>query len=273
MALPLHRAQCLANHATCSLASKQLRSYSSSPLPRARTRPCPRILYTSSSTRGSSLISLFSTLVGGANQLPRTPSAERVHAWLSRNLPDRPHPDIKRPFNWMRWGSAITIVLGLGTLLATASPYILPIVQNRNVWAAVSLISILLFISGHMFNHIRRVPYVAGDGRGGITYFSGNFQSQLGMETQIIAAICMFQATTQCALSICIDTDSCLPTDGLLAFCAIALIVKVPRIADSGTQQVAVIAWSVVLFSMYSFMLSIFRIKNNGYPFSLPPFM
>ncbi|KAF4121003.1 oligosaccharyltransferase complex subunit gamma [Geosmithia morbida] len=103
---------------------------------------------------------------------------------------------------------------------------------------------------GHMFNHIRKVPYVSGDGRGGVTYFSGNFQSQLGMETQIVAAIY-----------------------GLLAFCSIALIVKVPRIADSGTQQVAVIAWSVILFSMYSFMLSIFRIKNSGYPFSLPPFM
>jgi oligosaccharyltransferase complex subunit gamma len=24
---------------------------------------------------------------------------------------------------------------------------------------------------------------------------------------------------------------------------------------------------------MYSFLLSVFRIKNGGYPFSLPPFM
>lgn len=55
------------------------------------------------------------------------------------------------------------------------------------------MIAILLFISGHMFNHIRKVPYVAGDGKGGITYVTGGFQNQLGLETQIIAAMCMCQ--------------------------------------------------------------------------------
>lgn len=94
----------------------------------------------------------------------------------------------------MRWISSITILLGAGTALVTASPYVLPIVQNRNIWASISLISILLFTSGHMFNHIRKVPYVAGDGKGGITYFAGGFQNQLGLETQIVAAICKFSS-------------------------------------------------------------------------------
>ena len=56
----------------------------------------------------------------------------------------------------------------------------------------MSLIAILLFTSGHMFNHIRKVPYVAGDGKGGIQYFAPGFQSQFGMESQILAAICEF---------------------------------------------------------------------------------
>lgn len=90
----------------------------------------------------------------------------------------------------MRWASSITIALGAVTLMATASPYILPILQNRNIWASISLISILLFTSGHMFNHIRKVPYIAGDGRGGISYFSTSFQSQFGLETQVVAAVC-----------------------------------------------------------------------------------
>ncbi|GJC85294.1 OST3 OST6 family protein [Colletotrichum tofieldiae] len=150
----------------------------------------------------------------------------------------------------MRLISITTIVLGAGTVLVTASPYILPIIQNRNLWAAISLIAILLFTSGHMFNHIRKVPYVAGDGRGGISYFAGGFQNQFGLETQIVAAIY-----------------------GVLAFCAISLTVKVPRIGDNKRQQVAVLAWGGVLFLMYSFLLSVFRIKNGGYPFSLPPFM
>ena len=34
-----------------------------------------------------------------------------------------------------------------------------------------------------------------------------------------------------------------------------------------------ILIWSAVLFLMYSFLLSVFRIKNGGYPFFLPPFM
>lgn len=90
----------------------------------------------------------------------------------------------------MRIVSVITILMAVVTLFTVLSPYILPVVQNRNLWAAISLIAILLFTSGQMFNHIRKVPYVAGDGRGGISYFAGGFQNQFGMETQIVAAIC-----------------------------------------------------------------------------------
>lgn len=81
-------------------------------------------------------------------------------------------------------------VLGGITLIAVAGPYVLPFLQNRNLWAALSLIAILLFTSGHMFNHIRKVPYISGDGKGGISYFAGGFQNQFGLETQIVAAMC-----------------------------------------------------------------------------------
>lgn len=92
----------------------------------------------------------------------------------------------------MRWIAVITSVLGGFTLLSIVWPYLLPLIQNRNLWAAISLILILLFTSGHMFNHIRKVPYVSGDGRGGISYFAGGFSNQFGLETQIIAGICKY---------------------------------------------------------------------------------
>lgn len=107
-------------------------------------------------------------------------------------MPDRPHPNVSRPVNWMRWIAVITSVLGGFTLLSIVWPYLLPLIQNRNLWAAISLILILLFTSGHMFNHIRKVPYVSGDGRGGISYFAGGFSNQFGLETQIIAGICKY---------------------------------------------------------------------------------
>lgn len=42
--------------------------------------------------------------------------------------------------------------------------------------------------------------------------------------------------------------------------------------ADQRKQQIAVLVWGAVLLGMYSFLLSVFRIKNGGYPFWLPPF-
>jgi oligosaccharyltransferase complex subunit gamma len=48
--------------------------------------------------------------------------------------------------------------------------------------------------------------------------------------------------------------------------------LKVPRIVDPKSQNVAVLAWGGGLFIVYSFLLSIFRFKNGGYPFFLPPF-
>ncbi|KAK5661640.1 hypothetical protein OQA88_9740 [Cercophora sp. LCS_1] len=176
-------------------------------------------------------------------------AAEQVHAWLARHLPDRPHPPVKRPINWVKWIVTSVILSGSVTAAFVAWPYVLPIIQNRNAWAAISLISILLFTSGHMFNHIRKVPYVAADQRGGISYFAAGFQNQYGMETQIVAAIY-----------------------GVLSFLTIALIVRGPRTLDPKTQGVAILAWTGIQFLMYSFLLSVFKMKNGGYPFYLPPF-
>jgi oligosaccharyltransferase complex subunit gamma len=197
----------------------------------------------------------------------RHQSAEQIHAWISRQLPDGPHPAISRPVNWVRIIAVTTTALGTITFLSVAWPYLLPIVQNRNLWAAISLIAILLFTSGHMFNHIRKVPYVVGDGRGGVSYFAGGFSNQYGLETQIVAAICKYSPS----LSLC-ALNHLTSTDGLLSFATISLALKVPRISDPRTQQVAVIVWCGIIFVMYSFLLSVFRIKNSGYPFWLPPF-
>ncbi|KAI1159254.1 OST3/OST6 family protein [Nemania serpens] len=178
------------------------------------------------------------------------PTAEVVHEWLARHLPDRPHPAVYRPINYVRWAITIVSLLGVAGVITKLWPYILPIVQSRNVWAGLSLIGILLFTSGHMFNQIRKVPYVAGDGHGGISYFAAGFQSQYGLETQIVAFIY-----------------------GILSFATISLALKAPRTRDSHVQQIMVIAWGIVMTAVYSYLLSVFRVKNGGYPFRLPPFM
>jgi oligosaccharyltransferase complex subunit gamma len=120
----------------------------------------------------------------------RPVSADQVYAWINRHLPEGNKPPIIRPINYIRIVAVSTLMLGLISLFTVSSPYILPIIQNRNLWAAISLIAVLLFTSGHMFNHIRKVPYVVGDGKGGINYFAGGFSNQFGLESQIVAAVC-----------------------------------------------------------------------------------
>ena len=176
-------------------------------------------------------------------------AAEQLYSWITRQLPDGRKPALVRPVNYTRVVVAITSLLGIVTFATVAYPYVLPVIQNRNLWAVISLIAVLLFTSGHMFNHIRKVPYVSGNGRGGITYFAGGFSNQFGMETQIVAAMY-----------------------AVLSFATIALALKVPRMQDPKSQQVAVFIWGLVILGMYSFLLSVFKVKNGSYPFWLPPF-
>lgn len=185
-------------------------------------------------------------------------------------MPEGRIPEIRRPINYFRIVSITTILLGIVSLISVAHPYMLPIIQNRNLWAAGSLLTILLFTSGHMFNHIRKVPYVAGDGKGGISYFAGGFSNQFGMETQIVAGMCKFLSRIESTSLHDLSTDTTL--DGVLSFATIALALRVPRMADPKKQQVAVFIWGGVMLGMYSFLLSVFRTKNGGYPFHLPPF-
>jgi OST3 / OST6 family, transporter family len=113
-----------------------------------------------------------------------------VNNWVGSRIPPGPRPAIARPINYAKGIFVTTAILGVLTVLKVAWPLIQPVLQNRNLWAAISLIMILLFTSGHMFNHIRKVPYVSGNGKGGISYFAGGFSNQYGMETQIVAAMC-----------------------------------------------------------------------------------
>jgi oligosaccharyltransferase complex subunit gamma len=60
--------------------------------------------------------------------------------------------------------------------------------------------------------------------------------------------------------------------DAVLAFATVALAVRTPRIQDPKLQQASVVVWGLVVYLTYSFLLSVFRVKNGGYPFWLPPF-
>jgi len=144
----------------------------------------------------------------------------------------------KDPINWVRW---ITIVSGLlGSLLFLK--FISPIVQNKWSWATVTISTSLVMTSGYMFTRIRNVPYNGGDGN----WIAAGYQNQFGQEVQVISFIY-----------------------GLLSFAFLMLILVVPYQSSPQRQRLQVYLWTGVVMIIYSVLVSLFKVKNKGYPFKL----
>lgn len=56
---------------------------------------------------------------------------------------------------------------------------------------------------------------------------------------------------------------------GLLAFGTISLAVSAPRIESKSRQTAVIYAWLMLQFLGFSFLLHMFRTKNESYPFKL----
>lgn len=153
---------------------------------------------------------------------------------------------IEKPFPWDKVITTVTAVVAVIVIVKVFFWKILAVIQSRKIWVAISLVSVLLFTAGHMFNAIRKTPYVAGDGHGGVAYFIGGHSNQVAIETQIIATIY-----------------------AILAFSTIMLITKVPTLDSPQKQLMLAIILSGVIFVAYSFLISKFHVKNGGYPFWL----
>lgn len=150
---------------------------------------------------------------------------------------------IVKPFPWDKLVATIAVIVASISLIKFYHTKIISFFRSTKLWVAITLVSVLLFTSGHMFNSIRKVPYVASDGKGGATYFIGGHSNQLGVETQIIAI-----------------------AYAILAFSSILLVTKIPTIKSVHVQSGAAAFLVIVIFVTMSFVISKFHIKNGGYP-------
>ncbi|OZJ05391.1 hypothetical protein BZG36_02011 [Bifiguratus adelaidae] len=170
-------------------------------------------------------------------------NAEGIADFLSKELGIE--VPVRRPPNYM--GMAMTGFLVIGALAAAKLVYekFAVVIQSKRIWAAVTLIIILLMTSGHMWNHIRKPPYVVPS-QDGISYIASGFQQQFGMESQLVA---MMYA--------------------ILSFCIISLATAVPRLDDPQKQRFGVYMWSGLVLLTFSILMALFRAKNGSYPFKL----
>jgi oligosaccharyltransferase complex subunit gamma len=66
---------------------------------------------------------------------------------------------------------------------------ILPILASRWIWAALIICSSIVFTSGIMFVRIRGTPWV-GQNKQGSSWLAAGYQTQYGMEVQVMAGVC-----------------------------------------------------------------------------------
>ncbi|CAN3372120.1 hypothetical protein DIURU_000425 [Diutina rugosa] len=113
------------------------------------------------------------------------------------------------------------------------------------IWSGLSIIAVLMFTTGYMFTKIRNVPYVREHSSGHKDYIlSGQSQMQLGAETQIVSLIY-----------------------GLLTLLVVLLIKGVPTVTNPAANLIGVAVVSVLIFVVYSMLLSVFGMKGLGYPY------
>ena len=124
------------------------------------------------------------------------------------------------------------------------SKQIIHFVTSKLIWCAGSLVAVLLFTTGYMFNQIRGVPYLNEHRDGRVEYFAPGQQAQFGVETQIMSFVY-----------------------GLLSILVIVLIKRVPEVKTGSVQLVLVIIISTFFFIMFSLLLSIFGGKAQGFPY------
>ncbi|CAG8458285.1 11219_t:CDS:2 [Ambispora gerdemannii] len=137
--------------------------------------------------------------------------AEEFASYLTNHLGVQ--VPLKRPPNYFLIVLSVFFLIGALAAIKLLFPLVRGVFESKNTWAAISLVIILMMISGHMWNHIRTPPYVTTNG-GNINYIAGGFQNQYGLESQIVAILY-----------------------GLCAFAVVSLTVTIPKLEDKMKQR------------------------------------
>ncbi|KAJ6219914.1 hypothetical protein RDWZM_005726 [Blomia tropicalis] len=124
----------------------------------------------------------------------------------------------------------------------------LDFLYNKTSWALIALAIVFAMTSGQMWSHIRSPPLMQRSQKGGISYIHGSSSGQFIIETYIIFA--------------------------LNAAITIGFILLVESMKQGGNKiadqkkKIMAIAGLVLVAVFFSLLLSIFRGKAHGYPYS-----
>ena len=169
-------------------------------------------------------------------------SADVIAKWVG----ERTDVNIRvfRPPNYTGTVALLMLTTLIGGLLYLRRNN-LEFLYNRTAWSLIAMFFVFAMTSGQMWNHIRGPPFVQKTQQGGVAYIHGSSQGQFVLETYFVMLIY--------ALIVC----------GM-----IMLMEAGDSKGDAGKRRALVVVGLGLLAFFFSLILSIFRSKAGGYPYS-----
>jgi len=170
-------------------------------------------------------------------------SAEAIARWIY----ERSDMNIRvfRPPNYTGTMALLILIALVGGLVYLRRNN-LEFLFNKNTWSMLAMFFILSMLSGQMWNHIRGPPFVHKSQSGGVAYIHGSSQAQFVLETYFVMGLY-----------------------GLVVIGLILLCEAGDEKAEPGLRRIQAVAGLALTVFFYSLVLSIFRSKAQGYPYSL----
>jgi len=169
-------------------------------------------------------------------------SAEAIAKWIG----ERTDMNIRvfRPPNYTGTVALLMLFALVGGLLYLRRNN-LEFLYNKTAWSLLALFFVFAMISGQMWNHIRGPPFVHKTQQGGVAYIHGSSQGQFVLETYFVMMIY-----------------------GLIVCGLILLTEAAETKGDVGKRRILAVVGLALLAFFFSLILSIFRSKAGGYPYS-----
>ncbi|XP_028131470.1 tumor suppressor candidate 3 [Diabrotica virgifera virgifera] len=121
----------------------------------------------------------------------------------------------------------------------------LEFLYNKTMWGLGALFFCFAMTSGQMWNHIRGPPFIHKTGNGQIAYIHGSSQGQFVFETYIVMFL-----------------------NGAVVLGMILLTESARGKGDPKKRKIFAVSGLVLLSVFFSLLLSVFRTKTQGYPYS-----
>lgn len=168
-------------------------------------------------------------------------SAEVIGKWIQERTDIQIR--IFRPPNYSATVAILMLTAFVGGFLYLRRNN-LDFLYNKQMWGFLAVIFCFAMVSGQMWNHIRSPPFVHKGQNGGIAYIHGSSQGQLVIETYIVMFL------------------------NAMIVAGMILLTESGWQSDPRKGKIAAVVGLVLVAVFFSLILSIFRSKAQGYPYS-----